>query len=882
MKSQPIALLVAASCALFVLAACSGSSDGGSSPDNPQPLAKLSVTHQQNFENWKRRVAKSCDAAEAFGLSNGRRLETVGIDGAALLASNGGSLIFTENENFAILTSTNSLSGVGTTKAQQTRQENGQTYTISAETKRSGSNCSLYLFGEKVYETSIARNFVIGVQWSAGKAAKLTSAAAPQVKPLGVAGVGEVVQHGVYHLISQTLRPSKEAIPMIARKLGMDEDQASKLFQVSESPLVTGAVRIAGQPSAVWSNQYSGNLIASVRTLKTAFDGNNRSVPLEVRLDLPKSTFGPMKNDADNGSLKLTLNLLISKKDTDFISSTQAVDLNGVMAFSNDEATACAKDRVFAYRGSAPGPSQIWPSVESMFGPCRSLDRDIEKTSFENGLMASLIPQVFAGIIPSKHAQQYGGWDQVLARLARKALNQNLSIRDELDPSSKATIVGLVADNLETLKLELSRTENMGPSEDSIFQMGLNWAFSGESVSPSRIRQILHAVDNSIDPFRLSAETLLIQLSRAPNDYDDQLRFSQSIDASYKAEALRAFALAKELDYSDFERDVFNLVIQKKISISDLQDWSTNLGGIKKEISGFSQLDPLKGELVGLSIKWLKSNEASLQDLAALYAAAGNAIHPFEESTRELLNSMRESPSDHKQSVAFARSLSAEYKQLAVAIHNNSLAAEFVSWGQAFFKSVLQKQPSLEQLRSWNELWAAALAFSQREKSRTQGELGSTHEWDRKKVLETALSENWSANDFIGLENIAEVAREKTSCGRHKGYSSLADCAGMRLFSKKKGMFLDPTFEGRYAAAGKDFSGYLSQLSGVEWTSLRRALVQEFFGSFEPIWSECDQAAFHQKASTLKSQVNALVRETSQVTKWEIERKIKDTLRACQ
>lgn len=871
---------------IVALAGCSGSgggngNGGGNSPrSKEEALSKLSPAHKQNFENWRQRVVKACDASDAFGLSKDRKLEADGIDGAALIQSNGGSVIFADDGNLVVLTSYNSFSGTGNTKVEESHEVNGQVSTISAETKREGSSCEVYLFGQKVYETYVAESFMVGTQWTAGKQAQVTSAI-PQVKALGAAGKSEVVQNGIYSLMSQALKPSKEAIPLLSKKLGLKEDDAAKFFKLSNYTSVDSAIRIENEPSAVWSNPEGGNLIAQTHILKKAFDGTAQTLPLELRLAVPGFSFGETKNSADGGNLKLAVEVLISKQDATFNYSAQSLELQGLAPFDKNEGVECSKDRAMAYLGGLSGSNQIQPSVQVMFSPCRTLYGEIERASYENGLMKSLVPQMFAGVLPTARFQ-YGGWDQVLSTLALEALEQGKDIRSELDPTSRTRVVGSVADHLEALKQEIGRTKNMGYSKDSVFQMGLEWSFNGQVVSSSRIAQILQTVDNPIETFKVSAERLIADLGRQPNSHDDQLSFAQNIDAAYKAEAMRALGLSKDLNYSDFERDVFNQVLQRKVAIDEFKDWSAKLSGIKSEMSKYSNVGPLKGDLVGLAIKWLKSGEATLQDLGPVFSALDNSVVPFEETTKELVLALSRSLQSNKEALDFARSISAEYKQLAIAIRDNSKAADYESWGQSFFKSVLQERPAVEQLQTWNEMWVAVLAFTQREKARTQDEFGSSNEWNRKKVIEVAVKETWTNGDFAGLESIAEVARAKNTCDRHKGYSSLADCGGLSLFSKQKGMFLDPALGGRYIGLGRDFAGYMGQLAGFDWTTLRWAFVDEFFGSFEPIWSKCDQSSFAQKAAALKTQVNAIVREPDQLKKWELERQIKDSFRNCQ
>lgn len=882
--SKPVCVFICWS-AVAALAGCSGSGSAGntglSSPQNKEEaIARLSTSHKQNFENWKQQVVKACDASQAFGLNTDRQYQSEGVDGAALIQANGGSLIFNDSGSLAVVTSYNSFRGVGTTKAEESEQVNGQGYTITAETKREGSSCSLYLYGQKVYETYVAESFVIGAHWTAGKEAKSTSGL-PQVRTIGAAGMSEVAQHGVFDLLSQALKPSKESLILISKKLRLTDEQTARLFVLSNFSSPNSTIRIANEPASVWTNQEGGNLIASGSILKKAFDGTSRILPLEVRIGVTSFTFGETKNSADNGNLKFDLDVLVSKKDLNFNYSTTRVELHGLVAFDQNEAALCSRDRASAYAGGASGVNQIQPSVQVMFSPCRTLYSEIETASYKNGFMKSLIPQMLAGVSPSDQFQ-YGGWDQALSKLALEALDQNKNIRSEIDPTARTRVVGIIADHLEALKREMGRTNNMSQSKDSVLQMGLDWSFRGKVVSSARISQILQAIDNAIDTFKVSSEKLLADLGRQPNAHDDQLSFAQNLDANYKAEAMKSLGLSQQLNYNDYDRDIFNQVIQRKISVDEFKGWTTKFSGIKNEISKYTNIGSLKGDMVSLSIKWLKSGETSLQDLGPIYAAVDNSAVPFEDSTRELVRGLLQSLAGNKDALDFARLLTPEYKQLAVAIRANSKAADYESWGELFFKSILQRRSSIDQLRTWNEMWNAALAFTQREKARTQGEFGSTNEWNRKKVIEVAVNESWSNVEFTGLEATAEVARSKNTCDRYKDYSSLADCGGLRLFSKQKGMLLDPTLSGRYVALATDFTTYMNLLSGFEWTTLRWALIGEFFGSFGPIWSKCDQNAFNQKASTLKTQVNAVARETDQLKKWELERQIKDTVRNCQ
>ncbi len=871
---------------LFLAGCSSGSGGSGQNPapDNSaqsaeEALKRLSPQHKASFDAWQAKVIKACDSSDAFGLQKDNKMEEDGLDGAALIKKNNGSIVFSDGKNLAILTGYNSFSGTGNTKSEETTDLNGQTYTISVETKREGSTCSVYLYGQKVYETGIVQSFTVGTQYSPDKEATATSQI-PVVRGLGVNGAAEVVQHGIYSLLSLSLRPSKEAQSFIGQNFGLNAEQSAKLFKLSDYTSTNSAVKFDGDSSAVWSNIETGNLISQASNLKKAFDGTAREVSVEVRLQVPQFDFRGTKNTADNGNLKLILTSTIIKKDSSFLYTLKGIQNVGLVAFSQTEAENCTKDRFVAYLGSSNGVNSISPSTQVMFSPCRTIFPDIENVSYKNGLLKSLIPVVFAGVTPSSQFQ-YGGWDYVLSQFAKETVNQNKDLVSELDPSSKTKIVSIVSKHLETIKSEIDKSKNMQQSKDVALQMGLDWSFKGIIVSGSRIAQIIQSVDNSSDIFKVSSERLLNDLARNPNSSDDQLSFASSIDANFKNEATKALNLSKDLSYVVFENDVFNQVIQKKVSIDELKNWSDRFSTIKTEVNKYPALSSVKSDLVGSSLKWLKNGEISAQDLSGVYSALNNSVDPFAESTRQLVSDLGQSLGGNKEALEFARNMTPEYKQLAVAIRNSSTAAEYEDWGKSFFSTVLQKRHSIDQLHQWNDMWASALSFIQREKARVAGELGSMPEWNRKKVIEIAVKETWSGQDFAALEAIAPVANSKNTCDRYKDASSQADCAGMSLFSKGSKKFFDPTYAGRYTNLGSDFKGYMNQMSSFDWTTLKWTLVGEFFGSWEPIWSNCDNSLFNQKASILKGQINSILNETDQLKKWDLERQIKETIKNC-
>ena len=872
--------------ALFLslgLSACDGSGGGKKSSSTPKSDAihKLSATHQANLEAWKNRVVKSCDSSEAFGLGGDEHLEMPGIDSGSLLKSNGNSIIFSDANNWVILNGYNSLSGEATSSTDQNTNINVKTYQITASTKREGSICSLFLFGEKIYETRIYQSFTIGAHYFNGKNANAKTNN-QIVKPLGINGYGEATQHALLNLLNETVKPGKDALTFMATKLGIKQELTQKLFMLGGYGVANSAFRLAGDSSAVWSNSESGNLIASITSLNQIFNGSPKDLTLDIQLAVPQFDFGTVKNSADIGNLSVILNAVVEQNGNDFTATLKSARQNGIITYNLVEAQICAKLRSEVYVGSATVANQVVPTVRTLLGPCSTLHLDIEETSYKSGFFKSLISEVLKDVTPSAKIN-YGGWDFVLGRLAVEAIDANIDITSELDPNGKTEIISSVAETLKSLKSEIEKSKNMQPAKGTVYQMGVNWSLKGHLVSAGRIDQIIQAVDNSVTTFKTSTERLLNSLSFDPNSNDTLINFALNLDNNYKSEATKALKLANELSYSEFTSEVFNQIIQKQIPLSELNEWIARLTSIKTEISKYKSLVAYQGSLVRSTIAGLKKGEVTIPELAEVYSALNNAIDPFADSTIQLSNDLAQSFTAQKDTLSFAAGITAEYKKLALSIRDQSKLAEYESWGSDFFRTILQRQPTLEQLRQWNVLWGSVVTFVQKEKTLVAGGMmASSAEWNRKKVIEQAVKEIWSAQDFSALETITGVAKYKSTCTNYKDASSLADCAGLSLFSNAPKKFLDAKLVNSYRSLAADYKFYMNQLSDFNWTTLRWTLLDALFGTSTPIWSGCDAGTFAIRASTLRGQVKAITVETDQLKKWQLESQIKETIKNCQ
>ena len=880
MYGKNIAAHAASIAATIALVACGQKSGDQSTARSPEEaLAKLSGQHRQNFENWKNRPFKSCLAADAFGLQGSSTADPEGVDGAALVRQNGGSLAFGDGSEFAIISSMTGLSGVSQSKAEEKQDDNGATYSISAAADRSGSNCAISVYGQKVYETQIAATFMIGASWAKNKPAQ-AAARALQLRPL-LGGLTEAMGSGAFPLIMESLRPSRAAIAPIARKLGVDEAFAAKYFQFAPSAALAAAVRFSGDAASVWTGSADGALIASEAALRTAF-GGGAPFALDVRLVIPQFTFGEVANVADAGSWRIEAAAIARASGDGYVYSWQTFAPTGQTPADEKQAIDCVASRGRTLLGARGGSDDVRPSPSELFAPCLAIHRQAEALTYDTGAMAPVVVQALERTRPSA-TLRYNGWDEALMRLAIAAAEKGDDVANAIDPGGRVAAIALASRDLDAWRSELSLASPATRSlKNEIYRMSLQWALEGRRASAARDREIRIAIDNVADVFAPSTIRMVRELARSPDVAAIQVAFAADMNPAYKREAARASALATELGDDSFASDVAAQILQSRPSLADLRAWSSGYELARSETAAHPGVSSVKGSLGRLAVKWSRSGVASDKEIDSVYASIANVAPTFPASVAQLISElMRSTPQASREALAYAAGLAAETKSMMVAIRDNATALGSESFGKDAFDAILQKRPSAEQIRAWNATWSAASAFSQRERARAAGDAGIP-EWDRRDVVQRGVQEAWTDVEFTGLEKIAEAAHAQSSCDRLKAASSRAKCANNAFFSKQKGMFFDPAFSGRYVAFGEEMAGYVDRLSAFEWTNLRWDLGRAMFGGFEPIWSKCDAPTFSAKRSELHRQIDAIVSERDQFRKWEIERQIKSTVENCR
>ena len=287
---------------LTALVACGGGDDSPPptqeepNPQTPEEaLSLLSKEHRASFDVWTARVVKSCDPGQIFEPKVPSK-EVSGVDYPALYRKNQETLVFNEGKSFAIAAGYRSFSGNRSEVVFNRKLSvNGQTYEVKSSSKQEGSKCEVFLFGQKVYQTTLSRQTFIKGYWAPGKEIHYPNSkpADFEVDIFSSQNLVMVKKHGISEALWRALEPEQETHNFLAKQLGIPVEQARELFvlRVGNSYDVATSFRLEDEISPYWFNHEDEALIGPTNAVEGLLSGGFE-VPAFVRMKTPRSALG--------------------------------------------------------------------------------------------------------------------------------------------------------------------------------------------------------------------------------------------------------------------------------------------------------------------------------------------------------------------------------------------------------------------------------------------------------------------------------------------------------------------------------------------------------------------------------------------------------------
>ncbi len=386
-----------------------GGSGGGPSADQPQSpdeaLARLSPEHRQSYDAWKASIVKSCSAKEAFSDFSIEKLEknqskNVGLDGLLLLSKNSGSLVYSDGDKAAIVTSYQATSFQEISKLSELVTINGVTSQIEAEARRQGLDCELYVFGQKVFETKLATSFNIGVGIGDKAPTPLEIRGAPTVSAIGDAGLAEMKSPGLSPALEKEFAPREAARSLVAGQLGIPPNLAKRLLTLNPSLSSWSSLRIAGDQAALWTSFNDSSIIAPLASIRDLVDMDEAKLAYEVRIPIPVLAFSDDASSKSLGTLPVTLEWEVKKGPESYTYSVHSAKPASVKPYDEEEASRCALSRGYGLMQDPSLRNQITPSVVYMLAPCQIFFKNLDLALLSNGAYKTLVPTIFSAVKP--------------------------------------------------------------------------------------------------------------------------------------------------------------------------------------------------------------------------------------------------------------------------------------------------------------------------------------------------------------------------------------------------------------------------------------------------------------------------------------------------
>lgn len=564
---------------LFFLAACGGSdSKSGEHPGELRPagspdeaLGRLNAADRASFDAWRAKLDKNCSTNAIFSPDKDTEARSPLLD-ANLLEARAPEGTLTADARFVLLGRGETPSGESKSVFSRSENINGRMYQLEAQALRRGGTCTVSLYGQTVFETTVFERVQIAASQN-GQATSDEVLSRPEVVPSRTGEFAQLKDHEISQLLAKALAPRDWTRAFVAERLGLAEAYVARRFSVNptEAPLF-GAAHVfdfQGQtpesPFLAWTRGVSsitGPTDAVTALLSASemnfngyfrFGAKLRTLQFKVRVQT-------VEGDARVRKYRLASAKLLPSA-----------------TVSDTVATTCYRRRLAAlqaFEETSPGTHKIAaPDYGFVAGPCEVFSGDFMEAilgaeDIRRGIGAKLAR------IEASSTTSYRGWDLAVTQMAHKLVERGASVKDTFaEPGQNIPVLAQVDTNLQTALEGLRTRTTLEPMRGELLTTALHWAFRGNSPDVAKFRDILAALANSVDPFLNSTRELHAKLRNEPLDHDAELAFAAGLTEAYKTAGRRGMELARTLELTP----PFGDVIQTQLSLDSLSTYVARL-----------------------------------------------------------------------------------------------------------------------------------------------------------------------------------------------------------------------------------------------------------------------------------------------------------------
>jgi len=555
-------LLFSLSFALINCGKPKSSHDNDSHQDNENNF-NLTGNPQEAFTQWKNKLIKSCDSADAF--SGPQSHDYHAIDGRVLLKQLDHSLLVKDPSSGAFLALGTPHSPSGS--SHSTLEETGTNHSFKAEFKREGSLCEVWLSGQKVYETHLFNYLPVLVSQTEHVERMVTST------PLKMQ-----TQQNLGYLDLQPwanlffVNTPKEA-QVLATVLNVSEKDIAPFLLSSNQDFQPHSISVPLLPEILAFDKslpLASGQLASMEKFVSALP----AYPLWLKIQAPQINVFDVSNDKDKGQLWVFTSRAFQRIRSADLSEhvMRPLRYEGTEPLNDQKAIDCFVKKTQAMLTANTANTESIDAYATM-SACSALAQDFNQAVLTHAEAKNSLLAVLTKAQGSAH-----GWDELLEALAELTVAQRKNLKTELDPANTLERLTFISDFVDDFVEGLNKHPGLKIFQSDLIKAAVAMGFAKNSLSSQEIDHMTTCLANAVNPFQHAVSNFIDELTQGHLiDRESQTSFACSITANYKQLAKDIYLQAASIKADKWVLKKWQNVLVEQPSIETLQSWKQTL-----------------------------------------------------------------------------------------------------------------------------------------------------------------------------------------------------------------------------------------------------------------------------------------------------------------